>query len=335
MKKAIGVFLVCLFALFAAELFTRFLGYYPFNYSMKGDKIADVSTILPEPYFATDSLIGYSLKPGRYSTLYESGFAFSSTHNSEGNRFTRLANTAFDKTVTNLIHIYGDSYFYGFGLEDTATFGYKLQQKLNGARVVNRAVMGHSAVTSLLRLRSDIATNSIPRVAIVLFTDNDIDRCVFSKSMERNISVHKSKVKSYTYPYARLEQDSLIIDHKPLGKKSYWLSRHLAVINLIETAQFDQEDKSLNKEKVHQQVFREIVNTCRQNQIVLCLISTARGDYAAQQKQAFEKENIPFVDVSDLLTDEYTLLPYDRHPNGLANSVWLERSLTILDTILN
>lgn len=334
MKKALA-FVVLVSCFFVAEILVRLMGYYLFNYNMKVDKISDVRSILPKPYFTTDTLVGYSLKPGRYETVYESGFSFFSTHNNRGNRITKIESDSKEYINSKRIYIYGDSYFYGFGLDDTATFGYKLQQQLDWIDVVNKSIMGHSAVSSLLLLKNYIINNQVPDIAIILFTGNDLDRCVFSKSMERNIRVHKSKLNDYSYPYARIENDNLVILYKSLGKSTFMPARYSAIINLFETTWFDLSEKNLDKQKVHRYIFNEITEMCQQNKVKLCIVSTARGDYAAQQKQAFEKQGILFVDVSDLLTDEYTLLPFDRHPNGLANSIWVERCLTKLDATLN
>jgi len=330
----ISTITVLLFVVFSTfEFGVRLTGYTPFNHHIKKDKISEVVAILPESYLRQDSLLGYSLKPGSFSTIYKSGFMFHSTHDCYGNRVTCIDSHQLHRSEDAMkIFIYGDSYFYGFGLDDTATFGYKLQQRLSGDHIVNKAIMGQSAVCTMLRLKEDISHNSKPDVAIIQYASYDLSREVFSKHMQRSLRVHKSAVKHFNYPFARISNGALALKYAGVPRNNIPLARYSALYNLFETTYLDYEQNSLNPAKVNALVYEEIIDMCVENDIIPVIAFVT--DNCEEKKAEFDRKGAVVLDFAGpLLQDRYTLLPYDRHPNGKAHSAYADLAFAALDSI--
>jgi hypothetical protein len=99
-------FFVVLIIFIIIEFIFRLIGEKPFNPAVTIEKIT------PSNPISNDSMIGYSLLPGKYTLHYKNGYSFTTTHNKFGERMT--SNTdSFNGLPT--IAIYGDSNFYGFG----------------------------------------------------------------------------------------------------------------------------------------------------------------------------------------------------------------------------
>ena len=121
--------------LFITEIIFRLIGEKPFDPEVTIEKITPCNPIV------ADSLLGYSLLSGRYTFHYKNGYSFCATHNKEGERI--ISSEKSDQSLPK-IAVYGDSNFYGFGLNDSQTWTYSLQQKNNTINVINHSVFGYS-----------------------------------------------------------------------------------------------------------------------------------------------------------------------------------------------
>lgn len=107
----------------------------------------------PYPFFVEDSLHGYRVNPGKYSMTIakrDNGkqrlFKYGVTINDQQQRNIGAADSPFSRRVM----IFGDSWIFGYGVNDEQTFTYQLQQSDRRSKYHMFAMPGYSLSNSYL-----------------------------------------------------------------------------------------------------------------------------------------------------------------------------------------
>ena len=124
-------------------------------------------TRIPQDFFAEDAEQGYRAKPGRYIFRYtrRQGGALEHldsvvTINGDGTRFTGNAPAA----PARQIHVLGDSFVFGDGVNDEQTFSFLLQSAFPRDAVHLHALSGYSwanALVTMERIKDQIRPGDI------------------------------------------------------------------------------------------------------------------------------------------------------------------------------
>ena len=124
-------------------------------------------TRIPQDFFAEDAEQGYRARPGRYVFRYtrRQGGALEHldsvvTINRDGTRFTGNAPAA----PARQIHVLGDSFVFGDGVNDQQTFSFLLQSALPRDAVHLHALSGYSwanALVTMERIKDQIRPGDI------------------------------------------------------------------------------------------------------------------------------------------------------------------------------
>jgi hypothetical protein len=103
--------------------------------------------------FISDPVLGYTLNPGVYHLVEKSqngSHAFKVTIQKDGSRATSAHNNADSPRI----YLMGNSWMWGYGIDDEMTIGWLLQSHLPEFQVLNLAVTGYSNVQNLLQYRA-------------------------------------------------------------------------------------------------------------------------------------------------------------------------------------
>jgi hypothetical protein len=166
-KSAILFLLVCL-ALFSLELIVRAIGHQPYT-------LPEFSfTSEPNWCFAKDSL-GVVPIPGSY-VVNLNGLEHVVTHSLDSNRITSFTEIEADLRPT--VYMYGCSYTYGQGVDDSLTYPFLLQQEYSDYEVLNYSRPGYGTIQALLHLKSTIDKGDVPNLVIVNFASFHEERNV-------------------------------------------------------------------------------------------------------------------------------------------------------------
>jgi hypothetical protein len=124
-------------------------------------------TRIPQDFFAEDAEQGYSAKPGRYIFRYTRRHGGAPEHldsvvtiNGDGTRFTGNAPAAPARQV----HVLGDSFVFGDGVNDEQTFSFLLQSAFPRDAVHLHALSGYSwanALVTMERIKDQIRPGDI------------------------------------------------------------------------------------------------------------------------------------------------------------------------------
>ncbi len=312
-----------LIAIGASEVFLRLLGYMPFN------PLYYETIITPQGMFIQDSLLGYTLSSGIFTIKSKSKLHFACTINEKHHRTTGDANA----TTKNKIFIYGDSYFFGWGLSDTATFPWKLQSKLKNFKVVNYSVPGHSSLCSYLKLNNDVVADK-PSIAIFFYSSYDLDRIVFDRYTQRNIQANRKIMAGLSYPYLSFNYDEFNLRYATLCRRKFSFSSVSAVWNYAEEIYMKFDKMRYKTEEAANWVFNNILTTCSANDVEPIIIFLTDD---AMTKLAYRKYTGLGVTclwaAYDLKNPSYSLLPLDGHPNGFTNSLYTDSVAAIIQKI--
>jgi hypothetical protein len=133
---------------------------------------SDPRTVTGE-YLVPDEQLGWALKPGgRARVAREGQYDVSYTIDPQGFR-----NTIPTSEVSTHVFVLGDSFAFGFGVNDDQTFSSRLAAHLRGqARVLNLGVEGHGLTQMLVRFRQVRRRVQPGDIVILTFIDDDLVR---------------------------------------------------------------------------------------------------------------------------------------------------------------
>ncbi|MEM9023629.1 MAG: hypothetical protein AAGB22_07795, partial [Bacteroidota bacterium] len=276
------------------------------------------------------------LNPGHYEVVLNRGLAYSTTHEADGSRTTgnAMPSAADQRPV---VHLHGCSYTYGYGVSDSASFPYRLQQAIPGLRIENRAVPGYGQVQPLLLLREMAANGTLPDAVVLVYNHFHKDRNAlngrfrrqfyFGRSQQEESGYLNERPTSWHYPYATWQQDSLAIHQADCWDiyTPLWGSRSSALINLAESARVIGSIQRDRETLLTQQLVKAMDRLCRAHgtRFTVALMS------GKEDLQAFcDREGIAFVDLYvDLNQPGYRNVPYDYHPSPHAQRELANRLL--------
>ena len=150
-------------------------------------------------------VLGWVNKPNVSGSVHITrSLSFHRTHNSHGLRSLREISYEKAKGVKRIL-LLGDSFFWGFGVDDEDIVSEALQRKLGaGTEVVNGSVTGYGTDQELLWLTEEGLKYKPDVVVLGFFPTNDIDE------------ISRSIMYSYPKPYFELAGKRLIIHNVPV-----------------------------------------------------------------------------------------------------------------------
>ena len=123
------------------------------------------------------------------------------------------------------IVVLGDSFMWGYGVENEETFSAVLQETIPGSETINFGVNGYGTVQELIRLETE-GLKYKPDVTVLTFVWNDLEDNFDDKNGGRPIAV--------------IEQDnSLRIENRPVRKRwkspiKQWFRHHSHLFRFVE-----------------------------------------------------------------------------------------------------
>ena len=110
---------------------------------------------IPSPMFGPDPVLGYRAKPDKYSVIFQRTKEPGVTEKlitkvTIGNDGNRWLGDHVDNNARPHVYIFGDSYIFGWGVNDEQTFAYLLQQNRKDLNVTLLANGGYSLTQAYL-----------------------------------------------------------------------------------------------------------------------------------------------------------------------------------------
>lgn len=176
-------------------------------------------------FWRYDSRYGWSNVPGAKGVFQSFGFDTNVTINQRGFRGPMIP---YERTRgKKRVEILGDSYVWGYGVNENEMFTSILPQYLNGAEVVNLGVTGYSTDQELLVYQDEGYKYNADYVVLV-FCMNDVDG-----------NTTRVQYATYEKPIYVLDHDQLRLENQPVRRSALWkrglvgLTSHSYLINTM------------------------------------------------------------------------------------------------------
>jgi hypothetical protein len=342
MKTIFKVFLLVVCILLLSEVVLRLMHIPTFP---EMDNSSEKS--VPGEYAGFHPMYGPYPLPGKYNVIFTDKWC-QVTHNADSNRITRLLSDSTDYTKIPKLNIYGCSFTWGTGINDSSTYPFLVQKALLHYNVQNKGVFAAGNLITYLQLKDDIIRNRKPAIAVVAYASfhdqrNTMNRewstmireSVLSatKNVEESISNDRINfIDTIKLPTASLLKDSLSINYLPLEGKLFPLSRHFVICNLLNYFINIRNEQKTKSNLVTRKIFLEINKLCKENGIRLIVTLIDNDENTEGMKDYFLKQDIEYLNFDiDWNNNEYNLYP-DLHPNEKANEVYAKKIIDYLRT---
>ncbi len=207
------------FALLLSEIILRLTGQAPLYVSPERDR-----------FWKYDSLLGWAHQPGQVGIFETPQFRTTVHINLKG---LRDSDHLYERTNdTRRILVLGDSFAWGYGVEETQRFSQLLETSM-GVEVINAGVSGYSTDQELLWFREE-GVKYKPDLVLLIFAGNDIG----DNELPLVYTI-------YNKPEFVLEDGHLILKNYPVpktnpqGKLIYNLSQRSALFYFLVLRYFD------------------------------------------------------------------------------------------------
>ncbi|MFH1319485.1 MAG: hypothetical protein ABII90_02375 [Bacteroidota bacterium] len=286
----------------------------------------------PEFIFAPSSTLGYTLKPGKFKfTMCDlDSLTFNPVHNNDSLRITRALQSEKKYISKEKVYIYGASFTYGFGIEDSLTYPYLLQKAYPHLNFVNFSVPGYGTIHALLLLKRAVMYNEIPSVVVINYSfyhddTNTLPRKTRETILRFSNMLNENFIKKSSFPYADIDHGGkLMIDYIPCGSfyTEWLLRRYSAFINFLEMKYNETEGKFYDNHMVSKKIINEIHKLCLKNNITLVVAGINNADLTREMLAYCDTLGILNSDISVDLSAEskFRLHPKDGHPNAPAHA---------------
>jgi hypothetical protein len=180
------------------------------------------------PQYQQDSELGWTAREGTFDLVWP-GLRDSpqrTTDWSHGRRATS-PHEPQDTAGRNRVMFFGDSYVQGYGLADSETFPWIVQQRHPDLAVSNFGVGDYGTYQSYLAMKRNVRGPATVYYMLNAFQEG---RNVGSREWLR---IYKSAPQDWFYPYAVLRSGH-IEDRRSRGNLVWQISRHVRVAALVE-----------------------------------------------------------------------------------------------------
>lgn len=235
------------------------------------------------------------------------------------------------------INLYGCSFSFGLGLNDSNTMAYYIQKHISEYEINNFGVSGYGMFDIYNKIKSTV--DSTTKVVIINYAHFLSDRLPGSRYYKKmncsavdklNKSVIESKLtlKTYKYSKERILEDTVFYKFYiplPFQTKS-------CLINKLDDVYCGYIERKIKKKReISLYIFDQILKLCQNNDINL--IVTNIDGYSLTHKDLNFIKQVP-IEVLDLKVNaydlEYNLQPDDTHPNKFANQKYAQKILAYL-----
>ena len=312
------IFLIVLL-FFAGEITVRFMGYTAWEKPSQSFRTAS-----GESYFEPDALLGYRGKPGAFEAILADSLHFNVLHGADGWRISQPANF-LDTLKRKEVWVLGCSFTHGFGVEDSATYVWKLQEQFPNVRFLNFGMDGYGTSQNLLLFKQLLKENR-PLPALVMLAYGGFHNQRNTSNMYwRKVLSGREVANGLRYPHYRFapDADTLQLGYSQLEYSPFPLMQWSALMHFAEMKRNNAEDSQLQSRRVTEYLISMMREKCREKAIPMLIAGIYRHPDTHQMLGQFENDEI--ISVHDFSQDhddpKLRILPSDGHPNAMGHGL--------------
>lgn len=234
------------------------------------------------------------------------------------------------------INLYGCSFTFGIGLNDTQTCAFYLQKGITKYNINNFGIAGAGMVDIYDKIISTIDSNT--KVIIINYAYFQTDRMPNSRfyskmkrtgGMDDYLDFMNSYITINYYSFSK--NDNLVRNEMFFPKyRILPLQKQLALINFLDDCYSKKYERwKLDKLKISYFLLKDIFYRCKQKHIELIISNIDGSKNTNDDLIYFSSIGIRIVDFKvDNSELKYNLLPLDGHPNELANKLFAKKIIS-------
>jgi hypothetical protein len=237
----------------------------------------------------------------------------------------RRASAPAPVTAPSQLVLLGCSVTQGWGISDSETYAWRLQERFPDVEVRNYGTGGYGTWQSYLTLQRALPTCPDPRLVLYAFIEHHETRNIASVEWLEMLSRYARRGHIDT-PYATIDGNGNLVGHPPEHYLLLPLCRQLATVAGLQSLYMAQKTSARADQgrAVTERTIVEIDRFCREKRVpfaVLLLMATpATHEHYAR---FLEAQGIETIDCVRAVTAEFQI-PGNPHPNGLMNEIWTD-----------
>ena len=276
-------------------------------------------------YQAPDPVLGFRPLPGSYIGLFDHRDVWHFTNLPDTTRITRPVDAYTDTSRGPGIWVFGCSFVQGWGLSDTDTFPWKIQERFQAYDVVNFGVGGYGTLQSLLQFKQALRERPTPRVVVLAYAHFHDERNVRTTAW-RDANFSYNRFGTTAQPYARLDGSSgLHVAYSNDAAPLMPLRSRSALFDLAVAGFGGLGDLGLRSHEVSELLIEQFAEESRRHGAHFVLAGISSSAITRATLGRFEAKGIATADISVDLDDPANQIPFDGHPNARANEEYAQR----------
>ena len=277
--------------------------------------------------YEDDPIMGYCLKPGRFTVYMADGFPVQTTHLPSFERATRGADQPSERGE---VWVFGCSYTYGWSVADEETFPWLIQQALPSFRVRNFGVPGYGNLQGLLRFREEIKKGVSPKIVVLVYASFHDERNAGLRRWQKSlIRPRNGNIGPQAQPRATLDSEgNLKTSEHP---EEFWElpgMRTWSIPHSIEKRWNKFQANTVPTGKISQQIIRNFAQEAEKQGAVFLLAGIESDLKTESMLRWWEREGGTTADISVNMNENGMRNdPHDCHPGPKAHRVFAARLL--------
>jgi len=272
--------------------------------------------------YEDDPVIGYRLKPGRFTVYMADGFPVQTTHLPSYERATGGGEQSPGRPE---IWIFGCSYTYGWSVNDGETFPWLTQQALPSFRVRNFGVPGYGDLQGLQRFREELTQGVNPKMVVLVYAAFHDERNAGLRRWQKSlIRPRNGNIGPQAQSRATLDSDgNLKVSEHP---EEFWElpgMRTWSIPHSIEKRWSKIEANAVPTEKISQQIIRNLAREAEKAGANFLLAGIENDPKTESMLRWWEREGGKTADISVNMNENGMRHdPHDCHPGPKAHQVF-------------
>jgi hypothetical protein len=272
--------------------------------------------------YQPDPDLGYALLPGGPYTVAQQRVTWHATHVAPGHRATRPADAAAPAPGAAGVWIFGDSFTYGWAIEDDQTYAWRLQQRHPEWDVTNFGTGGYATVHGLVQLERELAAGRKPAVVVVAYGSFHDGRNAHLAQNRKGWIYNTPKYPAL--PRAWLEKGQLRTGMTTIRYDTWPLERHSALVNWLHDKWNKVEILSSHPEEISKAVIRRMSEICAQHGVAFVLAGILDNQRTRDVLAWAGQQGMTTVEIAVPLTPA-NQVPGDGHPNAGAHAQYADK----------
>jgi hypothetical protein len=272
--------------------------------------------------YEDDPIMGYCLKPGRFTVIMADGFPVQTTHLPSRERATGGTSEPSGRSE---IWIFGCSYTYGWSVNDEETFPWLTQQALPSFRARNFGVPGYGNLQGLLRFREELKKGVSPKMVVLVYASFHDERNAGLRGWQKSlITPRNGNIGPQAQPRATLgSEGNLKVSEHP---EEFWElpgMRTWSIPHSIEKRWNKIEANAVPTEKISQQIICILARETGKAGAVFLLAGIGHDPKTESMLRWWEREGGKTADISVNMNENGMRNdPHDCHPGPKAHRVF-------------